>query len=82
MIQKKFVKALRFFNKYVDQPKKNDKKSELSIIEIIRIAIKEAMAMKFEDDGDAKVQVSKKKFHYFHKDHKEIKEVSPSKRFS
>lgn len=39
--------------------------------------------MKFDDDeGNTKMPISKKKFHYFHKDHKETKEFSPSKRFS
>ncbi len=49
-VHKRVVKSLTFFNKFVSTKKKEKKRNEVSLMDIIKVAIEKSMSIEFKGD--------------------------------
>jgi hypothetical protein len=50
LVHKRVVKSLTFFNKFVSPKKKERKGTEISLLDIIKVAIERSMSIEFKAD--------------------------------
>lgn len=67
LVQKRVVKSLTFFNKFVSPKKKDRKGIETSLIDIIKVAIEKSLSIEFKPDEQPNHN-SKKKMTFFNRD--------------